>query len=306
MNTPEMPRQKVLIVDDEAQNIKILGEALRPSYDIFIATQGENALQIAKEQQPDLVLLNIVMPDLNGYELLKRLKDDLSTEAIPVVFITSRDREADEEQGLNAGAVDYITKPFSLPIVQARVRTHLEFKRSHDTLAFYAMYDGLTGVLTRRRFDELLASEWNRCLRYALPLSMILIDIDFFKHYNDHYGHPAGDVCLTQVAHAISSTLKRASDFLARYGGEEFVIVLAGTDEPGAECVARRMLPAVAELKIPHAYSEAAEIVSISLGIATVVPKREASPDVLIQLADKRLYHAKRTGRNRYSTFNGT
>lgn len=295
-----VPKQKILIVDDEPQNIKILGEALKLQHQIFIAVNGEAALGLAQNKQPDLILLDIMMPGMNGYDVLRELKANDKTSAIPVIFITARDTEEDETRGLEIGAVDYIVKPFSLPIVKARVKTHLELKRHRDTLEYYAMYDGLTGVLTRRRFDELLLSEWNRCIRTGLPISLIMIDIDHFKLYNDNYGHPAGDRCLKRVADTLNSVLKRSSDFLARYGGEEFVALLAGSDGAEAEEVAGLMRNAVQDLNVPHEYSPVSGTITISLGISVMTPNREIPASALVKTADEMLYEAKAAGRNGY------
>jgi len=185
-------------------------------------------------------------------------------------------------------------------VVKARVKTHLELKQTRDLLVYQALYDGLTGLFTRRRFDELLISEWNRCLRYQLSISLIMIDIDHFKLYNDHYGHPEGDACLRSVTKTLAGVLKRSSDFIARYGGEEFTALLSGTDEAGAKTVAKKMQDAVVQLKIPHAHSSVSDWVSISMGVATMRPVRGFLCQELVNQADHRLYAAKANGRNQY------
>lgn len=189
-------REKILIDDDDPTSIITLGEVLKDKYDIFVATNGEEALKRAKNELTDLILLDIMMPGMDGYEVCRRLKEDKVTEKIPVIFITSKNSEEDEAVGLELGAVDYFTKPFRIPIIKARIKNHLELKRKSDILASLSFTDGLTGVANRRRFDEAVEYEWKRAQRSSQPLSLILIDIDDFKLYNDNYGHLAGDECL--------------------------------------------------------------------------------------------------------------
>ena len=193
----------------------------------LFATNGKEALRIAgSDRPPDLILLDVMMPQLDGYEICRRLKSEESTQNIPVIFVTVRDAVEDEARGLELGAIDYVTKPFNMPIVRARVRNHIELKRRGDDLEALSCLDGLTSIPNRRRFDEVLALEWRRSLRAETWLSLMMMDIDQFKAYNDHYGHPAGDSCIKQVARAIAGCLTRAGDFVARYGGEEFCAVL--------------------------------------------------------------------------------
>ncbi len=292
------PRQRILIVDDTRENIQILAEALGVGYKISVATNGEDALRIAgSEQAPDLILLDIMMPGMDGYEVCKRLKNEERTEKIPVIFITAKIRVEDETLGLEMGAVDYIAKPFSLPIVKARVKAHLELKRNRDLLENIVHLDGLTGIRNRRFFDDALANEWRRGGRRGSPLSLIMIDIDHFKKFNDTYGHIIGDDCLRQVADTLSDTVRRPADFVARYGGEEFSAVLPDTDADAARLIAELMRKRVESLEISHSGSSA-EVVTVSLGVATVVPRRSSDPEMLVQSADKMLYEAKEGGRN--------
>lgn len=293
-------RNSILIVDDIPANIKVLGEALRFEYQVRLATEGERALKIAgSSNPPDLILLDIVMPKMDGYEVCRRLKEDSSTRNIPVIFITAMAEEEDETRGLALGAVDYITKPFSLPIVKARVKTHLELKRHRDLLEALSTLDGLTGIPNRRRFDEVLKIEWLRAQREGTPLSLIMLDIDHFKLYNDNYGHIEGDDCLKKVAGCLAGGMSRPADFVARYGGEEFAVVLPMTDMQGAVKVASTLLRRMAEMRIPHAHSPVADRVTISLGVATMLPDRHGAPVRLIEAADKCLYTAKQAGRDR-------
>ncbi|MYL82942.1 diguanylate cyclase [Desulfovibrio aerotolerans] len=290
---------RVLIVDDAPSNLAILTETLRAHYDIRIASGGYEALRLVDESPPDLILLDIVMPDLDGYEVCRRLKERAATRNIPIIFLTSKGEVADETLGLALGAVDYIIKPISVPIVQARVRTHVELKRRGDLLETLSMRDGLTGIPNRRFFDDCLDRAWRQGLRTAKPLSLLMADIDYFKDYNDTYGHMAGDECLKLVACALTGVLNRPCDLAARFGGEEFTVVLEDTDIAGALHVAETMRAAVQDMGLPHTGSHIAPIVTISLGAACTVPTNASTPEELLCLADRKLYEAKQAGRNR-------
>jgi diguanylate cyclase (GGDEF)-like protein len=289
----------ILIVDDIPLNIKILGDSLKKDYRVRFATEGPKALAIAaSDDQPDLILLDIVMPVMDGYEVCRRLKANRHTRNIPVIFITAKDQEEDETAGLEIGAVDYITKPFSLPIVNARIHTHLELKRHRDFLENLSTLDGLTGVPNRRTFDERLRMEWRRAIRESTSLALLIMDIDHFKAFNDNYGHLAGDDCLKLVARNLAATINRPGDFFARYGGEEFTCILPLTDLNGVRHMAGKMLSRIESLKIPHRYSSVGDHVTISIGGACIYPIAPARIDMLIEAADKSLYEAKKEGRN--------
>ncbi|MFZ1827512.1 MAG: diguanylate cyclase [Candidatus Competibacteraceae bacterium] len=292
-------RPKILLVDDVRDNVLLLAKLLGQEYDCRLTTNGVSALRQAFVDPPDLILLDVLMPGLDGYEVCRRLKSEPRTAHIPVIFLTNLSDEQDEEAGLQAGAIDYITKPLRLSIVKARVRNHLELKRRGDLLEQLAGLDSLTGIANRRRFDDLLIAEWYRAQRYHASLALIMIDIDFFKAYNDHYGHPRGDDCLRKVVGAMSTVLRRASDFLARYGGEEFVAILADTPLDEALSVAEQMRSRVVEQAIPHGDSLIAPQVTISLGVAAQVPNEQDSANELLAAADAALYRAKDAGRNR-------
>jgi diguanylate cyclase (GGDEF)-like protein len=298
IDTPQNPM--VLIVDDVPTNIQILAHALSSAYRIKVASTGKDALKIAQRERPDLILLDIMMPGMDGFEVCRRLKSDAHTHKIPVIFVTAKNADADEEQGLNLGAVDYITKPFSIPIAKARIRNHIRLKQQADLLESLSLLDALTGIPNRRRFDEALASELKRAARDGTTLSLLMIDIDHFKQYNDYYGHGAGDVCLQTVATELSRGVVRPSDVVARYGGEEFVIILPETDLVSAMQIAERLRQRIEALALPHAYSESASIVTISIGVAA---QAEFTDNNLAQplndAADKALYLAKESGRNR-------
>lgn len=298
MEAPLSCKQKVLIVDDTPSNLLILGEEFKEDYQIYIAKSGEEALKRVEAIEPDLILLDILMPGLDGYQVCETLKEKEETRKIPIIFITAKNTEEDEVRGLDLGAVDYITKPFRLPIVKARVRTHLELKRKTDILESISSRDGLTGLFNRREWDSVIEKEWLRALRGNHSLSVILLDIDFFKLYNDHYGHLAGDQCLKDVARALSFHLKRASDFLARYGGEEFVILLPETLLEEGVVVANKVRKTIEDLHIEHRYSKVTPFITISAGVAATVP-RDTNYTLLLDEADSALYEAKELGRNR-------
>ncbi|MBF0119888.1 MAG: diguanylate cyclase [Desulfobacterales bacterium] len=292
-------RHKILIVDDTPSNIKILSELLSEDYKIFFATNGEDAVSIAQSELPDLILLDIIMPGMDGYEVCRILKkEDSRTCRIPVIFITSLSQQEDEKKGLEVGAIDYVIKPFSLPIVKIRVKNHLDLKEYNDFLEDLSMRDGLTGIHNRRRFNDYLKQEWRRALRSKRPVAIIMIDIDLFKQYNDTYGHLEGDDCLRRVAEAMNSCLKRASDMIARYGGEEFACILPETDVNGAFSVAESLRQKVFGLSIPHISSTVSKFVTISSGVSAKVPTLNIFPEDIIKKADNLLYEAKRSGRN--------
>ena len=291
---------RILIVDDERHNIKVLTELLREEYKIMAAKTGEQALKAVQgPNPPDLILLDIMMPGINGYEVCKRLKADSLSMHIPVIFVSALDASDDESHGFELGAVDYITKPFKPVVVKARVRTHIQLKQKSDLLERMASIDGLTDIPNRRNFDDTLEKELRKAARNGSLLSLILMDIDFFKKYNDYYGHAEGDDCLRRVAKAAAACMRRASDFAARYGGEEFAVILPETDTDGAVHIAEKIRLAVAQLNINHAASDVVDHVSISLGVTTVSGNQDSSPVDLIKAADTFLYKAKETGRNR-------
>ena len=295
-------QQTILIVDDAKENISVLAELLRPDFKIRAATNGEKALEIAfSDNPPDLILLDVIMPGMDGYEVCRKLKEKTNTQNIPVIFVTGKTDEEDQVKGFNIGAVDYITKPFSAIIVKVRVGMHAELKRYRDYLENISYLDGLTGIFNRRKFDEYLESAWNLAVRISMPVSMILMDIDFFKQYNDLYGHQEGDHCLIQIAQALSKTIVRKTDFFARYGGEEFVCILPNTPIEDTFIIAEKLRESVRLLQIPHADSTVEKIVTISAGVASKFPTKNLSCSALIKAADEALYRAKETGRNKTS-----
>lgn len=290
---------RILVVDDEKHNRVLLAKLLQDEYSVILAKNGVQALALAQEHRPDLILIDILMPDMDGYEAVRALKNHDSTRNIPVIFISSLDSVSEEEKGLQLGAVDYITKPFHPPIVLARVRNHLQAVHQRRLLEHLALIDSLTEVPNRRRLDEVLQQEWRRCQRSGQPLSLMVVDVDHFKAFNDSLGHSAGDAVLKRVAQTIKAALKRPADFVARYGGEEFVVVLPEVDQAGAQAVAAQLRADIAGLRIPHPESDTADWLTISIGGATQVPGNEDAEAVFFAHADASLYQAKRSGRNR-------
>jgi diguanylate cyclase (GGDEF)-like protein len=292
---------RILVVDDALENIQILHHALREEHEVLFALDGEQAMQVAAAQLPDLILLDAVMPGMDGFAVVTALRAAPRLRDIPVIFVTALSQPEDETRALEAGAVDFISKPFNVAVVRARVRSQLTIKRQADAMRELTMTDSLTGVANRRHFNDTIAAEWRRCARAGLPLSVIMIDVDHFKLYNDHYGHQGGDVCLQQVAAAMKRCASRPQDLLARYGGEEFILLLPQEGADGAEAVARRIMDEVRKLAVPHAGSPTAPLVTVSMGLASAAPPLEGQdPSPLIRLADTNLYRAKHTGRNRY------
>ncbi|MCB1553041.1 MAG: diguanylate cyclase [Xanthomonadales bacterium] len=290
----EKPR--VLIVDDEPINVQVLAEALGELCDVRFTTVASEVHELVSKMAFDLVLLDLVMPGRTGFEVLTDLRADPVCADVPVIFVTAMSELDDEEAGLNAGAVDYITKPISPAIVRARVRTHVELKRQRDALNRLAETDGLTGIANRRRFDRELDRMWRTCQRRNEAFCLMLADVDFFKLYNDHFGHGPGDHCLREVGQALARAAYRSEDVVARYGGEEFAI-LCPADE--SQVQARRVLDAVREIGLPHPRSTASPTVSLSMGALEVAPRSGIDMGDALAAADALLYQAKRAGRAR-------
>lgn len=287
----------LLIVDDQPSNLQLLYQIFKADYEVCTAISGQEALAFCQRRQPDLILLDIMMPEMDGYTVCQRLKSDALTQDIPVIFVTAGNDPLEAARGLDVGGVDFITKPFLVRVVQARVRTHLTLKHQSDLWRSLALIDGLTGVGNRRHFDATLETEWRRCIRAGQPLALILVDVDFFKRYNDHYGHQAGDACLQSIASVLKAAFTRSHDMVARYGGEEFVCILPDTTLEGAEKQANELEKAVRALGIEHETSDVCGVVTISLGVAVANPGKGDSSADLVACADAQLYLAKRSGR---------
>lgn len=293
---------RILVVDDIPDNIRVLSRILTDDgHDISAATNGRQALKLATTCSPDLILLDVMMPDMDGYEVCKLLKAEPKLGSIPVIFITALTDVEDETHGLDLGAVDYISKPFKEAIVRARVRTQLKLKSQHDTLEKMSILDGLTSIPNRRAFDERLDQDWRRSLRSGEPLAMVMIDIDHFKLYNDTYGHLVGDDCLRRVAETLSNGLYRVGDFVGRFGGEEFVCLLSGININGLSVVSERLRASIEALQRPHGASSTCPWVTVSVGAAICRPTQEMTPSDLSKAADLQLYTAKQRGRNQVS-----
>lgn len=296
---PAHGKPRLLLVDDQPINIQVLHPIFAADYQIFMATNGAQALAICRNNPPDLVLLDVVMPGMDGFEVCTQLKADSTTCNIPVIFVTAHDDATQETHGLDVGAVDFISKPVNPAVVRARVKTHLILKFQSDIMRKLVYLDGLTGVFNRRYFDQQLAVEAARAVRNQLALSVIMLDVDFFKFYNDHYGHQAGDDCLRQIAQTLKSGLKRPADLVARYGGEEFACILPETNFDDAMALASTLEQRIRDKNMPHEHSQTAQIVTISLGVAGMNSNAQATATELLALADAQLYKAKKSGRGR-------
>jgi diguanylate cyclase (GGDEF)-like protein len=294
-----MTRQTILIADDSTAIVTLLRAVLGEEYDVIVAPTGPAAVETALERQPDLILLDVMMPGMDGFEVCRRLRAEERTQRIPVMFITGLNAPEDERRGLELGAIDFIAKPIQPAIVRLRVRNHLELKRYRDFLEDLSLVDGLTGIGNRRRFDEFLIREWRRSRRARTPLALVMLDVDYFKAFNDKYGHAAGDECLREVAATIAMVVRRPGDLCARYGGEEFAAILPHTDLAGARTLGERIRAAVTGLEIPHARSAVAPVVTVSIGVAAGDIAGNEEPEALLRAADRRLYEAKIAGRNR-------
>lgn len=288
----------LLIVDDEKQNRLLLTELFGTTYKIIQAKNGVQALEKARQHRPDLILLDVLMPEMDGMGVLRELKRDDATRLIPVIFITALDSATDEENGLNQGAVDYISKPFHPPIVRVRVRNQLQLVHQQRLLEQLASLDGLTGIPNRRQFDATLLKEWHRCQRNQQPLSLIVADVDFFKKYNDALGHAAGDRVLQEVAATLRQAARRPGDLVARYGGEEFVLLLPETDATSAQALAEGLQQLLHSKAFAHPNSSLGPWLTMSMGGNTTVPRTTALDPEFFALADAALYRAKHQGRN--------
>lgn len=294
------PRQpRLLVVEDQPLHIQVLNRVLSPECRVFMVTQGKQAVQFCADRQPDLVLLDVEMPDMDGFQVLEALKAEEVTRNIPVIFVTAHTSTDMETRCLKAGAVDFISKPINPSVVQARVYTHLKLKFQSDLMRQWVYLDGMTGAFNRRYFDDQLHTEWRRAQRTAKPLSVILMDVDFFKAYNDHYGHLLGDEALRMLVKAAKPVLQRPGDFLARYGGEEFVCLLPDTPLADAAALAERIRLAVLEQQVLHEGNPGVGVMSLSLGVAENFQPGIATASQLLSAADKHLYVAKHNGKNR-------
>ena len=311
---------KILIVDDSA-TIRVALHRLveKMGHAVVEADDGVKALAAYRSDRPDLVLIDVMMPVMDGYEAARRMREFSPEEWVPIIFLSSKEADQDLDRAIEAGGDDYLVKPVSFVVLNAKIRAlhRIETMRSkllemsrelaaaNRELEKLSRQDGLTGIANRRHFDSYLQLEVRRAARERQPLSLILADVDHFKAFNDRFGHQAGDDCLRQVAGALCLAGRRPADLVARYGGEEFALVLPGTMVDGAIEVAQSISKLVGGLEIAHARSESEQGVTLSQGIASLVPDRETSSEDLIQRADQALYQAKQQGRNRFVVFGG-
>lgn len=295
----EESRFKVLLVDDEKSNLDILHHLLMDKHQVFIAKNGHTGLKQAREVLPDIILLDIIMPDLDGFEVITELKRHNETANIPVIFITTVNGVEDEERGFLLGAVDYITKPFVSSIVKARVNTHLQIVKQIRTIERLGMVDALTEIPNRRCFDMQLMSEWGRAIREMMPLSLILVDIDDFKSYNETYGHPQGNILLQTMAKMLVKALKRMTDLVARVDSGKFAALLPNTDRDGAVVIAEDIRAYAQAMKVPCPGRDAPNSVTVSIGVASRTPTIESSMNDFIAAAEGLRRKARDTGGNR-------
>ena len=289
--------EKILIIDDSPVQANFLSSILEPDYEITVVNSAEEGLEQAKAGDYSLILLDVIMPGIDGFQLLKMLQEEVILRHTPVILITSLNDIQHEEQGLTLGAVDYITKPFHPAIVRARVHTHINLYQYRTQIEREATVDQLTGVPNRRRYDAVSGKRWQDAVRLGVPFSICMFDIDKFKVYNDTFGHPAGDKVIKAVAETASSMLRRGTDFFARYGGEEFVAFMVGEEADKAFEHLRAIRQAVEDLHIPHS-PEVSQWVTVSIGGVTAIPGTDSTYDTYLKVADTMLYDAKRFGRN--------
>jgi len=289
----------VLVVDDEPSNLQILSHILKDDYTIYTAASGEHALEKAVRYNPDLILLDVLMPGMDGYQVLNRLKGGKETANIPAIFVSGLGSAEDEKRGLSLGAVDYIVKPFSSAIVQLRVGNQIKIVNQLRTIERLSLIDQLTGLPNRRSFDLKVNEEWKRAVREdGSGISILVIDVDHFKHFNDTYGHQSGDVALQSVAGVIGRSARRSADFAARWGGEEFVVLLPDTKAEGAVEIAESVRCEIAAMELRSGLERPVRITA-SVGANTEKPTQISRVESFISLADKALYAAKAAGRNR-------
>lgn len=288
----------ILVVDDQPINIQLIYQILGAQYKILMATSGQQAIKVCTDSKPDLVLMDVMMPEQDGLETCQLMKANPDIFDIPIIFVTGAQQQEEEDACWQAGAVDFIQKPFNANTLRHRVHVHLTLKKQSDLLRSLAFIDGLTSVYNRRYFDQELIKQLASCKRQSTPLALLIIDIDHFKLFNDQFGHLAGDDALRKVAKTLSSSCARPQDLVARYGGEEFVAILPDTDAAGAEFIAKKMLQNIRQLHISHPTTEQG-IITVSIGIA--IADTTAGYDThLTAQADKQLYLTKQQGRNGY------
>ncbi len=288
----------ILLIDDDMSMIAYLSILLADKGEVIAASSGEAGLDLARSNKPDLILLDVSMEEMDGFEVCKRLKSDSSTAGIPVLFVTAGDDEEMEVKALELGAVDFITKPLRTAIVRARVDTQLALRKSSMQLQQLVHLDGLTKLYNRRFFDSRLETEIARHRRQKMAMAIALIDVDHFKIFNDTLGHQAGDDCLRTIARALAVCTRRPGEVVARFGGEEFVVIIPDCSSESAERYGRWLCERITELQMEHPTSTTRQV-TVSVGIASRIPDQRLTAREMVELADRALYQAKDEGRNR-------
>ncbi|MCX7114627.1 MAG: diguanylate cyclase [Gammaproteobacteria bacterium] len=289
---------RLLIVDDQPVNIYLMCEVFPSNYEIFIAMNGKQALEICEKSLPDLILLDIVMPEMDGLTLCQLFKKQAAMRDIPIIFVTALQSNEEENACWEAGGVDFVTKPINPLTLLNRVNAHLTLKFQNEYLRELTLIDELTDIANRRAFDERIHIDFHHAKRTKTSLGILMIDVDDFKYYNDKYGHQAGDECLFKIATVLRSTLNRATDLIARYGGEEFICLMPDVNQKNALLIAEKIRSDVQKLRIKHAQSTVTPVVTVSIGVVIYPDTPCQSSQDLIEVADKRLYEAKSKGRN--------
>ncbi|NRB38432.1 MAG: diguanylate cyclase [Pseudomonadales bacterium] len=297
-------QQTVMLVDDEIANLEQLNNWLEKDYRIIGVMRGETTLEEAADYQPDLILLDTQMPHSDGYEICRQLKNDARCKHIPVILMGHMENKktpVKSSLGLDLGAVDYLNKPFNRAIVKARVRNHLSLQRKNRLLETAMKMDSTTLMPNHDAFEETLETEWARCMRSEALISTIIIDIDMFRHYNDHYGHSAGNDCLSKIGNTLATCSKRPGDFVAHYNDKVFAAILTDTDHDGALQLAEVYKQSIENLHIPHAYSGTTDHVTVSIGVGTVSPTTtmDTSAKMLMDASYDFLHQAENNGYNR-------
>lgn len=300
---------QILLVEDSATLRHAMSEYIRAAgHEALVAQSGEEALQMIEHTPFDLIIMDVEMPGLNGFETTRLMREWLGEHWIPIIFVTGKTDDASVEEGIEAGGDDYLSKPVSPIILKAKIRAmqrivdmRNQLSEMNEALEQLSQRDSLTQLYNRRTFNDIAKQQWASAKRMHTPISVLMLDIDHFKLFNDHYGHPSGDGCLKQVANALQRSLQRPEDILARYGGEEFIILLPNTDITGAKQVAENLLKTIFELQIPHEKSTTEKIVTTSIGVATCSHTTGRTFDDVVKQADNMLYRSKHNGRNQVS-----
>lgn len=317
---------KILIVDDLKENHLVMESVLSdPELNIIKAISGEEALSLCSEHEFAVIFMDVQMPNMDGFEVAEILRSIEKTKNIPIIFVTASSKEQKSVfKGYEVGAVDYLSKPIDPIVLRSKAKIFKELylqrktiekqvveleeqlnelmrvQHEKETLESLSMEDGLAKIYNRRGLDKFLNMHWHNCLRYGLSFSVMMLDIDEFKSYNDNYGHLMGDQVIKDVAETIRKSIFRSEDIVGRYGGDEFLILMPNVDISGAEVVGKRILECIMALNIEHAFDSGRRCITLSVGIASMIPTRELNPQDLIDLADQKMYEAKKSGRNQY------